>query len=155
MIGILLGVQAHKASAVRFPMVTTEVIAKDAVRVQLATILGSSTFAGADRLRRFLSYIVEETLAGRGAQIKEFLLGIDVFDRAPLYDPRLDPIVRVEAGRVRKKLRHYYETTGYADPIVIEIARGCYTPTFALRRVASVYPRGVGTRRMREPRVFT
>lgn len=119
-----------------FFMISSD-LTTDAIRVQLAKVLGSSTFASTGRLWRFLNYIVEETLAGRGAQIKELVIGIDVFGKPTSYDPRLDPIVRVEAGRLRKKLCHYYQTTGYTDPIVIEIANGCYTPRFMPRQIAS------------------
>ena len=66
------------------------------VRTQLARILNCPGFARAERLSKLLRYVVEKTLEGQGGQIKEYLLGVDVFDRAPSYDPRIDPIVRVK-----------------------------------------------------------
>jgi adenylate cyclase len=79
----------------------------DAIRVQLEKILASSGFAQAERKSRFLRFTVESVLAGRGDQIKEYLLGVEVFDREASYNPQIDPIVRVEAGRVRSKLKEY------------------------------------------------
>ena len=80
----------------------------DAVRAQLDRILASPGFVNADRLSRFLRFVVERTLAGEGDQLKEYLLGTEVFDRPSDYDPRLDSIVRVEARRLRAKLAEFY-----------------------------------------------
>ena len=74
-----------------------------AVRCQLEKILASEAFARADRMSRFLRFIVQETLKGRGAQLKEYLIGVEVFDRESSYDPRTDPVVRGEARRLRTK----------------------------------------------------
>jgi serine/threonine-protein kinase len=100
----------------------------DTVRQHLEKILSSSGFANAERLRRFLRFVVEKTLDGNAAQLKEYVLGVEVFDRRADYDPRLEPIVRVEARRLRAKLKKYYETEGLNDPIVIELPTGTYTP---------------------------
>jgi TolB-like protein len=102
----------------------------DAVRAQLDRILASSGFANADRLSRFLRFVVERTLDGEGDQLKEYRLGTEVFDRPADYDPRLDSIVRVEARRLRSKLAEYYEGPGRADPIVIRVDKGGYAATF-------------------------
>jgi TolB-like protein len=104
--------------------------AADAVRAQLERILGSPGFANADRLSRFLRFVVERTLDGEGDQLKEYRLGTDVFDRPADYDPRLDSIVRVEARRLRSKLAEYYEGAGAADPILIRVDKGGYSATF-------------------------
>ena len=104
-----------------------------AARTQLEKILSSPVLANSERLRRFLRFTVEEALSGRGAQIKEYRIGIEVFDREAAYDPRIDPIVRVEASRLRNKLREYYQTQGAADEVVIELPKGGYSPVF-LRR---------------------
>ena len=102
----------------------------DAVRVQLDRILASPGFANADRLSRFLRFVVERTLDGEGDQLKEYRLGTEVFDRPTDYDPRLDSIVRVEARRLRSKLAEYYEGPGRADPVLIRVEKGGYAATF-------------------------
>ena len=107
--------------------------APDAVRAQLERILASETFANAGRLSRLLKYVVERTLAGEGDQLKEYALGVEVFDRGDQYDPRLDSIVRVEARRLRSKLEEYYATAGAHDDVRISVPRGSYVPTFAQR----------------------
>ena len=76
---------------------------------------------------------MESALEGRGDQIKEYLLGVGVFDRDPSYNPQFDPLVRVEAGRVRSKLKDYYETEGCEDPVLIEFPKGSYVPVFGVR----------------------
>ena len=103
------------------------------VRQQLQAILGSRPFVTAVRARRFLTYIVEETLAGRTGGIKELVLGIEVFDRSADFDPKLDTIVRVEAGKLRKRLEEYYLDEGVATPLRIEVPKGSYVPFFQLR----------------------
>jgi len=77
---------------------------------------------------RFLRLAVERSIEGKAGDLKEYLLGVEVFDRKPTYDPRVDPIVRVEARRLRSKLKQYYESDGRADPIVIEFVKGSYAP---------------------------
>ena len=104
------------------------------VRSQLDRILSSRIFAYSARMSRFLRFTVEETLAGHAEELKEITIGLAVFDRSPDYDPRLDPIVRVEARRLREKLSQYYETDGREDSIVIELPRGRYALLFAHRQ---------------------
>ena len=82
---------------------------------------------------RFLRFTVERTLAGQADQLKEYLIGVEVFDRKPSYDPRVDPIVRVEARRLRAKLKAYYDGDGSADAVLIEFVSGGYAPRLALR----------------------
>src|SRR5580658_10192350 len=101
------------------------------VRAVLQKILGSPGFRNSERMRRFLRIAVERTLDGRTDQLKEFSIGHDVFDRGEDYDPRTDSIVRVEARRLRKKLRAYYEVEGLPDKIVIQLHPGKYIPTFS------------------------
>ena len=99
-------------------------------------------FANADRMSRFLRYVVERTLAGEGDQIKEYAIGVDVFDRNDQYDPRLDSIVRVEAARLRSKIEEYYSRDGLDDPVVIRLRRGSYVPVFEARSLpAAAEPR--------------
>lgn len=111
------------------------------VHLQLERILAANTFANAGRISRLLRYVVERTLAGEGDQLKEYVVGVEVFDRNETYDPRLDSIVRVEARRLRSKLEEYYQGPGKDDPVVITIPRGSYFATFAERkeRDASVH----------------
>lgn len=94
-------------------------------------------FANSDRISRFLRYVVERTLAGEADRLKEYAIGIDVFDRNDQYDPRVDSIVRVEAARLRSKVEEYYTRAGVDDPVVIRLRRGSYVPVFELRTAAA------------------
>jgi TolB-like protein len=89
-------------------------------------------------MSRFLRYVVERTLAGEADRLKEYAIGVDVFDRREDYDPRVDSIVRVEAARLRTKVDEYYNQRGLDDPIVIRLRRGSYIPVFEGRPVASL-----------------
>jgi len=113
-------------------------LSAESIRTQLRKILSSSTFVRSERLARFLSFTVEQTLAGRGEQLKEFVIGVEVFDKDEKYDPRMDPIVRVEARRLREKLRKYYEKEGLADPIQIEFPTGSYAPLVHARDAVEI-----------------
>jgi TolB-like protein len=110
----------------------------DDVRSELERILASDAFATSGRLARLLRFVVERTLAGEGDQLKEYVLGVEVFDRGDQYDPRLDSIVRVEARRLRAKLDEYYRNGGASDPVVIAIPRGGYAAVFETRTGAPV-----------------
>src|ERR1700676_2128489 len=90
-------------------------ICSEQARAQLQKILAHALFVRTQRMSRFLQFGVEHTLAGTGHQVKEYLVGVDVFDRPKDYDPRVDPIVRVEARRLRQKLRSYYASSGKKD----------------------------------------
>jgi tetratricopeptide (TPR) repeat protein len=92
--------------------------------------LASQAFSGARRPSDFLRFVVENVLKGGGGRIKEYLIGVDVFGRSSQYDPRLDPVVRIEAGRLRTKLGQYYAGPGKDDPIVIDLPKGSYVPEF-------------------------
>ncbi len=102
----------------------------EAVRAQVARILASADFDASERNRRFLSYVVEQTLAGRGDRIKAYGIAVAVFDRDDSFDPQSDPIVRIEASRLRRSLERYYLLAGQGDPIRIEIPKGGYVPAF-------------------------
>ncbi len=101
-----------------------------AVRTQLERILASDHFDASERNRRFLRYVVEECLDGRAQQIKAYCIAVSVFNREPSFDPQSDPIVRLEAGRLRRSLDHYYLTAGRDDPIRIVVPKGGYAPRF-------------------------
>src|SRR5262245_39294157 len=106
----------------------------DEIQEELGRILASEGVVNAARARRFLSYVVEKTLSGREDEIKELILGIEVFDRPSDFDPRVDTIVRVEAGKLRKRLETYYEKDNTSGGVRIEIPKGNYVPQF-IRRV--------------------
>ena len=97
---------------------------------QLNRILASKAFRQADRLKRFLAFIVEETIAGRGERLKEFAVGVEVFGKDDSFDPRNDPIVRVQARRLRAQLTRYYREEGQDDELAIELPKGGYAPVF-------------------------
>jgi TolB-like protein len=111
--------------------------APDIVLAALDRIAASEPFANAGRLTRLLRYVVERSLKGEGDQLKEYAVGIDVFDRSADYDPRTDSIVRVEARRLRAKLEDYYRGAGADDSIVIDVPRGGYAAVFSVRASAS------------------
>ena len=112
------------------------------IRAELDRILASKGFATAGRLSKLLRYVVEKTLAGETDQLKEYSVGVEVFDRDEKYDPRLDSIVRVEAGRLRTKLDEYYNGLptvalgaqvgdGSASPVRISLPKGGYSAQFS------------------------
>ena len=108
-------------------------ICEDQVQAELARILASTAFHVPERDRRFLAYVVEETLAGRGSRIKAFSVAVEVFGRPASFDPHTDPVVGIEAGRIRRALELYYLTEGQLDPIEITIPKGGYVPVFTAR----------------------
>src|SRR5690606_11785231 len=103
---------------------------EDDVRAELKRILSSAEFDVPERLRRFLLYIVNETLSGRSDRIKAYTVAVEVFGRDARLDIQSDPVVRIEAGRLRRALERYYYLRGSADPILIEIPKGGYVPCF-------------------------
>jgi TolB-like protein len=107
---------------------TVRRVPASAVRKQLEKIARSEPFARSRRLVRFLRLVVESKLARKSSILKEYVIGVNVFDRRESFDPRLDPIVRVEAGRLRAKLREYYDTEGLADPVRIALPKRTYVP---------------------------
>ena len=102
----------------------------DAVRAELQRILASPHFDASERNRNFLAYVVEEALAGRAERIKAYAIATAVFGRDEGFDPQLDSIVRIEAGRLRRSLERYYLTDGRASHLRIDIPRGGYVPVF-------------------------
>ncbi len=102
----------------------------ESVRTELEKILSSDGFARNDRLCKFLRFVVEQHLAGNDGGLKESLIGIEVFGRKPGYDPRQDSIVRTEAAKLRTRLGRYYSEEGIGDPMIIELPKGGYTPSF-------------------------
>jgi len=101
-----------------------------AIRQHLAKILISPQFVNSPNLRDFLSFIVEKTLAGEAADIKGYTVATQVLGRKADFDPNLDPIVRIQAGRLRRALEQYYVVEGKSDAVVIEVPKGSYVPVF-------------------------
>jgi hypothetical protein len=97
---------------------------------QLERVLQSRTLHNSENLKAFLRFVVEKTIDNDGAQLKEYTIATEVFGRNSDYDPRIDSVVRVQAGRLRTKLQEYYTTEGKADEIVIDLPKGHYHPVF-------------------------
>ncbi len=104
------------------------------VRAQLSRILASAAFADAQRASRFLRFVVERALEKRTGEIKESVIAVEVLGRTPSFDSKYDPIVRVEAGRLRDRLGSYYQGEGEADHVLIALPKGGYVPDFSERR---------------------
>jgi len=96
----------------------------------LARIVASAGFRSAPRLASFLRFVVETALSGQGDRLKGYTIGVEALGRDPSFDPQTDPIVRVEAGRLRHALAHYYAGAGRDEPLVIVLPRGNYVPMF-------------------------
>jgi len=103
----------------------------ETIREQLNRILGHPEFQATDKMRDFLRYVVEQTLAGRSSRIKGFSIAIEVFGRDSDFDAAHDPVVRIQAGRLRRAIERYYLIGGRQDPIRIDIPKGSYIPVFA------------------------
>jgi serine/threonine-protein kinase len=102
------------------------------VREHLDRIERSASFAKAERLRAFLRFVVEKTLAGEQDSIKEYSIAVEVCGRDPSFDPKADPIVRVDANRLRARLDAYYRVEGQGDRVRIQLRKGTYVPAIAL-----------------------
>src|SRR6187401_3183076 len=123
----------------------------DEVRLQLERILGSQALAGSDQLKRLLRVVVERTLSGHPELLKEYNLGLEVFQRPPDYDPKVDPIVRVQARRLRSKLDEYYASEGATDPLQVQIPKGAYVPAFGPRESVPAQTVELPARQSRHP----
>jgi TolB-like protein/Tfp pilus assembly protein PilF len=116
-------------------MIQQDVIAEftgnsELVIKQLDRICASRAFGRSNRLKRFLTFVVKETVEGNGNALKESTVGVEVFDRDPFFDPRSDPIVRVQARRLRALLEQYYAEEAGAEEIVVDVPKGAYIPVF-------------------------
>ncbi|MCU0247407.1 MAG: hypothetical protein MUC42_12590, partial [Bryobacter sp.] len=108
------------------------------IRAHLDRVLASARFREAPRISAFLRNVVEKTLAGKQGEIKEIFIGMEVYDRGPEFDPAKDSIVRVEASRLRSKLRDYYLEEGKETAVRITLPKGTYVPVFELPGQAAV-----------------
>ena len=115
------------------------------VQQQLERILGSATFRQVDRLRRFLKFVVLESIAGRQDELKEYVVGIQVFGKETSFDPRSDPVVRVQARRLRARLVRYYVEEGQGDEVLIDLPKGGYSPVFSRREAGTSRRRSLST----------
>jgi tetratricopeptide (TPR) repeat protein len=104
--------------------------ARAEIRAALDKITGSEIFRYSPQLVAFLRFVVEAALRGEGERIKGYTIAVEALGRRADFDPQNDPIVRTEAGRLRRALERYYAGPGAADPVVIEIPRGSYVPSF-------------------------
>jgi len=112
-------------------------LSPQAVEDHLARILNSSLFRRSDRLSRFLEFSVRAALDAEAESAKEYVVGVEVFDRGKSFDPRIDPVVRVEARRLRARLKRWHETEGRDSTIIIDLPRGGYAAQIR-RRAANV-----------------
>ena len=112
------------------------------VREQLDRLVSHPLFANSKRYPALLAYAVEQTLRGNSSELKERSIGVEVFGRLADYDANADPIVRITAGEVRKKLAQYYNDSGHGDELVIELPTGSYVPVFHAPEPAEM-PRGL------------
>lgn len=112
----------------------------EAVREALRRALASRAFRQSKRMTRFLSHVVELSLTESPLALKEISIGTEVFDRPATYDPKVDPVVRNEARRLRRKLEEYYTSEGSADPVRISIPRGGYVAKFEFLEEEALAP---------------
>ena len=120
---------------------------KKTIQSNLDHLLESPHFRASSRQRQFLTFIINETLENRTATIKGYSIAIAVYGRNETFDPQVDPIVRVEAGRLRRALEHYYLTGGVNDPVRIDIPKGSYIPTFHANQPVENKPKQETTKR--------
>jgi TolB-like protein len=121
----------------------------DAVRGELERLLASAEFVASDRLKEFLRFVVAHRLAGRADSLKAYTIALEVFGRDSTFDPQTDPVVRMEASKLRRRLERYYLGAGRDDPVRIDIPKGGYAPTFRYRPNTGrvVAPPAIPTRR--------
>ena len=106
-----------------------------AVREQLERLLAHPLFSNSKRYPALLAFVVQQAIVGNTASLKERTIGVEVFGRTPSYDANADPVVRITAGEVRKRLSQYYYDPAHDGEVVIELPVGSYVPVFTLRQV--------------------
>lgn len=115
----------------RMEIKSSDVATPEIIRAELDRVVKSTEFNKSRRLQRFLTFVVEETLAGRGPALKEYTIAVEVFERDSSYDSQTNALVRVEASRLRSKLEKFNAIDGRDDPLHINLPVGSYVPTFA------------------------
>ena len=121
-------------------MSASESFSEDLIYAQLQKIFLCPVFAVSDILRRFLSYIIDETLGGRSNTIKEYTIAINVLNKPISFKPQQDAIVRIHAGRLRRALNYYYKEPGIDDEIEISVPKGSYIPVFVNKFLKTTNP---------------
>jgi TolB-like protein len=128
--GILKSCEAGQSSGPTLKPESAIPVSAHQIRQQLAKICTAEEFQRSKRSQRFLNYIVEETLAGRAGRIKAYSVAISVLNRDDTFDPQTDPMVRIEASQLRRRLERYYLIQGVDDPVIIDLPKGGYVPVF-------------------------
>ncbi|UVC08870.1 hypothetical protein IHQ71_27765 [Rhizobium sp. TH2] len=124
-------------------IVPEAIVGADECRAQMRKIVSSPDFEATEREHRFLAYIVEEALQGRGDRIKAYSIAVEVFGREASFDAQHDPIVRIAAGHLRRAIERYYLTGGNADRVRINIPKGSYVPQFSNIECVTAVPPAV------------
>ena len=119
---------------------TIGLFSAEQVHAQIQRIFLCPAFSVSDILRRFLSYIVDETLYGRSNTIKEYTIAVNVLNKPASFKPQHDAIVRIHAGRLRRALNYYYKEQGIADEIEITVPKGTYVPVFGNMQITESKP---------------
>src|SRR5687767_8793078 len=114
-------------------MQVVNVYSNEQILAHLDSVLASPNIAGSNVLSEFLRFIVNETLQGRGEDLKEYTIGVNALKRDAGFNPQTDSIVRIHAGRLRRALKEYYYEVGANDLIIISIPKGSYQPVFGPR----------------------
>lgn len=114
---------------------TQQTLSERDVRTQVQRIVLSAAFRTSDRLKHFITFVTDEALQGRAEQLKEYSVGVHVFGRETAFDPRTDPVVRVQARRLRARLDRYYRDEGQQDQVLIDLPKGGYAPVFRRRDI--------------------
>jgi serine/threonine-protein kinase len=112
------------------------------IQAELNRIFMSEPFTNAGRMKRFLEYVVEQSFHGKDDNLSEYWIGLRVYDRDDGFDPRLDSIVRVDAARLRAKLREFYDSEGRSSAFRIDIPKGSYKATFKTNKATLNTRRG-------------
>src|SRR5687767_12568884 len=110
------------------------------VRAQIARMTKSTVFGNSPQLSAFLLFIVEAALRGKGERLKGYTIGVEVLRRDVSFDPQIDPIVRVEATRLRRAIERYYAGPGADDSVLIALPRGGYVPRISWRSQGGAAP---------------
>src|SRR6476660_5384682 len=112
----------------------------DQNRIQIQRIVASKAFKTSEVHRNLLNYLAEKSLSGEAQNLKEYTVGLDVFGKPSTYDPRQESVVRMHVGRLRQKLTEYYRTEGVEDPVIVDLPKGGFALTFAMRPAPVVEP---------------
>jgi hypothetical protein len=118
---------------------------KRAIQAQLERLLANPHFSNSRRFPPFLRYIVNATIDGQAELLKERTLGIEIFGKDADYDTAVDPIVRVTAAEIRKRIAQYYQESGHEDELKLSLAPGSYVPRFHLPTIAAPISKPVST----------